>query len=333
MVVPQMKLVVIIPANNEEAYIEACLEALAAQTGPVSAHVIVSANACRDRTVARVEAQVARFAALGHRLVCLDSDIPGKMEALTRAEAAIPLAFRRAPRAYLDADVLCDPELLTAGRPGARHRCAALCHRHDPRAPLRQCLHPGLCEGLGAAALRAGRGGGGGVLRGQCRRARALEGIPGDHLRRYLRAAEFHAGRTDRGAGQSYHWPMVEGYRALVRVRRRQDAGVREIYRHFPHLQANEAKTPGHPRRGSADLPADAAGLPALHAGACLGARRRPVAGVEPRAIDSARSPLHSRLDQPHALELQEHLMRAVVDFHAFRLKAQFGVCGHVIGV
>ena len=28
-----------------------------------------------------------------------------------------------------------------------------------------------------------------------------------------------------------YHWPMVEGWRNLVRVRRRQDAGVAEVYR------------------------------------------------------------------------------------------------------
>jgi hypothetical protein len=41
-----------------------------------------------------------------------------------------------------------------------------------------------------------------------------------------------------------YHWPMVEGWRNLVRVRRRQDAGVAEVYEKFPQLRANEGKVP-----------------------------------------------------------------------------------------
>lgn len=40
----------------------------------------------------------------------------------------------------------------------------------------------------------------------------------------------------------SYEWPMVEGLDALVRVRRRQDAGVQEIARLHPELIANEGK-------------------------------------------------------------------------------------------
>ncbi len=42
-----------------------------------------------------------------------------------------------------------------------------------------------------------------------------------------------------------YHWPMVEGWANLVRVRRRQDAGVAEVYRLYPDLRTNEAKAPG----------------------------------------------------------------------------------------
>jgi hypothetical protein len=39
-----------------------------------------------------------------------------------------------------------------------------------------------------------------------------------------------------------YHWPMVEGFANLVRVRRRQDAGVDELRRLHPTLFANEGK-------------------------------------------------------------------------------------------
>ena len=39
-----------------------------------------------------------------------------------------------------------------------------------------------------------------------------------------------------------FSWPMAEGLRNLVRVRRRQDAGVVEIARLFPALLGNEGK-------------------------------------------------------------------------------------------
>ena len=41
-----------------------------------------------------------------------------------------------------------------------------------------------------------------------------------------------------------YHWPMVEGFSNLVRVRRRQDAGVTELHRLHPELFGNEGKAP-----------------------------------------------------------------------------------------
>ena len=40
----------------------------------------------------------------------------------------------------------------------------------------------------------------------------------------------------------TYRWPMIEGFAALVRVRRRQDAGVAEIAGLWPDLMAREAK-------------------------------------------------------------------------------------------
>ncbi|MEO5615041.1 MAG: glycosyl transferase, partial [Cypionkella sp.] len=42
----------------------------------------------------------------------------------------------------------------------------------------------------------------------------------------------------------SYEWPMIEGFAALTKVRRRQDAGVAEIDRLYPGLLAREAKAP-----------------------------------------------------------------------------------------
>lgn len=39
-----------------------------------------------------------------------------------------------------------------------------------------------------------------------------------------------------------YDWPLVEGLRNLIRVRRRQNAGVDEIAHRFPDLTQNDAK-------------------------------------------------------------------------------------------
>jgi glycosyltransferase involved in cell wall biosynthesis len=87
---------IIIPANNEAAYIEACLAALLAQDTDAALLVIVAANACRDDTVARAQALAPEFAARGWRLICLDLPDPGKTQALNRAETALPDAWRGA---------------------------------------------------------------------------------------------------------------------------------------------------------------------------------------------------------------------------------------------
>ena len=42
----------------------------------------------------------------------------------------------------------------------------------------------------------------------------------------------------------TYHWPMIEGFAALVRVRRRQDAGVAELETAYPGILAREGKAP-----------------------------------------------------------------------------------------
>ena len=81
------------------------------------------------------------------------------------------------------------------------------------------------------------------------------------------------------GCPATYSWPMVEGLRALVRVRRRQDAGVAEVARLFPGLGANDDT----PRPGPAALAraalADPAGL-AVYALVALAVRARRADGA-----------------------------------------------------
>ena len=45
------------------------------------------------------------------------------------------------------------------------------------------------------------------------------------------------------GVAACYLWPIVEGWDNLVRVRARQNAGVREVAQKFPKLVENDDKT------------------------------------------------------------------------------------------
>ena len=107
---------VIIPANDEAGWIDACLEALLAQEDAGPVEVIVAANACADGTEARAAAHAPAFAARGWRLDVLSILRPGKLGALDAADAAIAARVAggaaEGPRAYLDADVVMAPEML-----------------------------------------------------------------------------------------------------------------------------------------------------------------------------------------------------------------------------
>ena len=99
---------IVIPANNEERYIGACLDGLVAQDTDRAAQVIVAANACRDGTVEIARGFADRFIAKGWRLEVLDIAQGGKPNALNLADAKAVGDMR----VYLDADVVMSPPLL-----------------------------------------------------------------------------------------------------------------------------------------------------------------------------------------------------------------------------
>lgn len=238
-------LTVIIPANNEAAWIGRCLAALLAQDASAGvAEIIVAANACTDGTEAIAEGFAARAAARGWTLICQSSPEPGKLKALNRAEA---IAAGGA-RVYLDADVVCDPALLgqlraALSRPEATYATGTLAVARAQswvtrayaalwtRLPFVQ----GGAVGAGLFAVNAA---------GRARWGDFPAIISDDTFVR------LHFAPHERiEVPARYHWPMVEGFSNLVRVRRRQDAGVAEVYRLYPALAANEGKTPLGPAR------------------------------------------------------------------------------------
>ena len=232
---------VVIPANNEEGYIGACLAALLAQEGPEAAlagtEIVVAANACTDRTVAIARGFEAEAAARGWRLAVLDLERGGKPLALNAGDAAA----MRFPRVYLDADVVMGPRLLAAlvaaldreapayasGRlevAPASSRVTRAYARVWTRLPfMTDCV-----AGAGLFAVNAA---------GRARWGAFPEIISDDMLARLSFAPHERI-----GVDEPFLWPMVEGFSRLVRVRRRQDAGVAELAALRPGLMANEDK-------------------------------------------------------------------------------------------
>lgn len=232
-------LTIIIPANNEADWLRPCLEAVLAQKAEAwPLHVIVSANACTDATEEIARAMAGDFERKGGRLSVISSPEPGKLGALNRADAAVT---GQGPRIYLDADVLCDPALfgqiraaLSPDRPLyatgtlAVVRAKSAVTRAYAAIWTRLPFVEGGAVGAGLFAVNAA---------GRERWGDFPDIISDDTFVRLNFTPEERIEVPAR-----YHWPMVEGFRRLVKVRRRQDAGVAELQRLHPELFANEGK-------------------------------------------------------------------------------------------
>jgi len=229
---------IIIPANNEAGFIDACLQTLLDQDDACAyAEIIVSANACSDDTVLRANAYMPRFAARGWLLQVLDSDEPGKLGALNRAQ----MHATAKALAFLDADVLCDPDLV-----------GQLAQALDTDTPLYAsgtfALQPArtwVSRQYGRfwmelPFMKSGAVGAGLFAMNQAGRARWGEfpDIISDDT--FVRLMFTPQERIEVPA--RYHWPLVEGFARLVRVRRRQNAGVQELETLYPAIMKNENK-------------------------------------------------------------------------------------------
>lgn len=232
-----MRLCVIIPANNEAALIGGCLEAILAsdwQGGGVQ--VIVAANGCSDDTVAQAQGFATAFDRLGWQLEVLDLAKGGKLNALNLADAKVQAPIR----VYLDADVTISRGLLwqladALSSPAPRYasgkvnitakswlsRAYARIWRQVPF--MSDCV-----PGCGVFAVNdAGRA-----------RWGAFPEIISDDT--YVRLSFTPQERV--GVQASFDWPIAEGFRNLVKVRRRQDVGVDEVAQKFPDLIENDDK-------------------------------------------------------------------------------------------
>lgn len=229
---------VIIPASNEAGYIGACLNALFA-SGPMQAEAIVVANGCRDATAEVARSFAARAAAAGWGLRVLDLAQGGKPNALNQGDAAA----LHAVRVYLDADVVVTPALMsqlvkTLSVDGARYSAGTPVIPRAKSAVTR--AYARFWQRLPFAKSNAGGYGLFAVNAAGRARWGAFPAIIADDT--FVRLQFDPAERVQVPA--CYDWPMIEGFAALTRVRRRQNMGVVEIARLYPGLLDREGKPP-----------------------------------------------------------------------------------------
>lgn len=274
------RLSVIIPASNEAGWIGPCLDALLAGTPPgIAAEVIVVANGCHDATADQARARAGAAAAAGWGLQVIDRPEPGKPGALNAGDAAA----RGGVRVYLDADVIVSPDLLaqlvaalvplnakaTARRAAdppfdpapdlpsdaevARYATGTVTIPHARSAISRAYGH--FWQRLPFA--RAAAPGYGLFAMNAAGRARWDEWPPiiADDM-----FARLHFAPAERvQVPATYAWPLVEGFARLIRVRRRQNAGMRELAADWPQLLPNAAV----PRAGPGAIARAALAAPA----------------------------------------------------------------------
>ena len=236
--VDEIPVSVIVPAHDEAGFIAATLGALIASdlTG-LDAQVIVVANGCTDDTarVARGMEPVAQAA--GWTFCVIDSAKGGKPLALDLGEAEATGNVL----VYLDADVTVTPGLI-----------GSLARALDRDTPVYGSGTP-LVSRSPSAVTRA-------YARVWTRLPFFKTRAPGFGLFAMSRAGRSRWGRWPRVRGddafarlvfdrdervqvrETYEWPLSDGFLPLVRVRRRQDRGVREVMVVQPGLGANEDK-------------------------------------------------------------------------------------------
>lgn len=229
-------LTIIIPANNEEAYLANCLTALMASEPTNSeVQVLVVANACTDKTVDVARSFESAAIPIGWSLQIVDLVQPGKLNALNVGDDLASGELR----IYLDADVLVSPGLVrmvvaelsatsapryVSGSPRISEAQSAVTRAYAKfwtLLPFARSEAPG----FGVFAVNAA---------GRARWGRFPDIISDDTYVRLLFAPH-----ERRGVKATYEWPMVEGFQKLVRVRRRQDQGVKEVALKWPELMRN----------------------------------------------------------------------------------------------
>lgn len=245
-------LTVIIPAHNEEGYIGRCLTSVLTQTVTPDLtgglQVIVAVNGTTDGTVSEAEKFEVQAKAAGWELRVLNIAEGGKPIALNEGDRVAGPMMDGDSRIYLDADIVMEAEIFAQihaalAKPMPAYASGQMIVTDADSWVTRKFIHlwrrvPFMASsGATGAGLFAVNAAG---------RARwgAFPSIIADDS--FVRLQFTPEERT--AVAASFYWPPVEGFSALVKVRRRQDAGDAQIAELFPELVANEGKASVTPK-------------------------------------------------------------------------------------
>jgi glycosyltransferase involved in cell wall biosynthesis len=233
-------LTVIIPSYNEENYIGACLEAVRTQAGLPENHsiqVIVAANGCNDRTVARAEEKAKELRNQGFEFVVLDIAQGNKMSAINQAETVAVYETR----AFLDADVVLSDhvlaelvDILSADEPRYASGTISIPHAKSIVSQAYAKVWTNLpfvrdgVPGIGLYAMNA---------KGRAR-WNEFPAIYSDDRFVRLQFASHERFKTE----ATYDWPLPEGFTNLVHVRHRWSEGNMELSEQYPELIGNDSQ-------------------------------------------------------------------------------------------
>ncbi|SIQ26622.1 Glycosyl transferase family 2 [Paracoccus thiocyanatus] len=236
---------IILPAHDEAGYIGPCLDHVLAQDHRGPLDLVLVANGCRDDTALRARAHAPAFAARGWQLRVEELAQGGKIGALNHGDGCAGLGVRL----YLDADIRMGRRLLSGimralDLPQPRYAGGRLVVAPARSAVSRAYARfwqklPFVAQGVTGAGLFAVN------QAGRARWGTFPDVISDDSFAR-LQFTEAERILVD----EPYEWPLAEGFSRLVRVRRRQDAGVAQIARLYPHLPPRQ----GHVRPGKTEL-------------------------------------------------------------------------------
>ena len=232
---------VLIPANNEADRIGACLAAVLASPLPQAPdnrpEIIVIANGCNDDTAVIASDYTDLAVSKGWYLIVLNVQEGGKLNALNVGDECASYGTR----VYLDADVIVSPlligQLSAVLDDDAPVYASGTVIIMQPKTWISRAYKriyvsvPFFTQGVPGCGLFAVNG------QGRSRWDHFPDIISDDTFVRLQFSPEERV-----GVPATYLWPIVEGFSNLVKVRKRQDAGVMQIVKQYPGLIKNDDK-------------------------------------------------------------------------------------------
>ncbi|MEM9045342.1 MAG: glycosyltransferase family 2 protein [Pseudomonadota bacterium] len=229
---------IIVPAHNEAALLGRCLDNLLSQNKiERRLEIIVVANGCTDSTFAIAQSYSRRFQEHGLGYSPVDLAEGGKTNAINQGEAIA----RYQDRIYIDADVVLSPNAINAvvdaiDREAPVHACCRLVM--DKGQSWSTELYRRLWYQLPFA--RDGFTGGGLYAVNHLGRQRwgQFPAIIADDI--FVRSQFSPDERVH--VDEECRTNLAEGFLTLIRVRRRQNSGMRQLAQMFPDLIKNDPK-------------------------------------------------------------------------------------------